>query len=489
MLKISGFTLARIPRNSGDILTTKVVTLWYRAPELLLGDAHYSANIDVWSAGCIYAELLRLSPLFSAFTEIDQLFRIFQFAGTPDEQHWPEATKLPYFSQDGYPRFPRKSSPSVVIREAQTLDREVLDACLTLSPKARATASQALALLSQHGRPFAGTWTAFSLHEELFRQLEYLLVKPEASAVAARQWKLSAGRIAQYLTAEQKSIHWLRRQWTGSPIPPSPYASLYPNNRSAVFRRMANVCKLVFSNDDLVVANLNRCWLLYDLICYTRTQSGAVHLRPLLELAAVHIIFRMDNYEYPSLDDTFALYFGEPPQDIERVSHEVLASETVILATSNWMVYIPSAYDYWKLAISHVSEDLASSMKQMLVRMNYLPILCVVCRQALMLDKYPQAILGTAITALLWTAVCLENENEGTMNASAKESQALVPHPSLFERETGLMLDELAVQAAVDILSTGKDEYEVFLAVLFEGMQRNPPTDCELWSRLQERAR
>lgn len=57
-----------------------MVTLWYRAPEVLMGAARYSTGVDVWSIGCIFAEMARKKPLFQGDSEIDQLFRIFKYA-------------------------------------------------------------------------------------------------------------------------------------------------------------------------------------------------------------------------------------------------------------------------------------------------------------------------------------------------------------------------------------------------------------------------
>ena len=56
----------------------QVVTLWYRAPEVLLGSSRYSCPIDVWSIGCIMAEMVTKKPLFQGDSEIDQLYRIFR---------------------------------------------------------------------------------------------------------------------------------------------------------------------------------------------------------------------------------------------------------------------------------------------------------------------------------------------------------------------------------------------------------------------------
>lgn len=79
------------------ILTHEVVTLYYRAPEILLGSSHYGCPIDLWSIGTIFAEMTTGWPLFVGDSEIDQLFQIFKILGTPSEQTWPSVTTLPDF--------------------------------------------------------------------------------------------------------------------------------------------------------------------------------------------------------------------------------------------------------------------------------------------------------------------------------------------------------------------------------------------------------
>lgn len=72
-----------------------MVTLWYRAPEILLGARQYACAVDVWSIGCIFAEMITRRPLFPGDSEIDELFRIFRVLGTPSEESWPGVTRLP----------------------------------------------------------------------------------------------------------------------------------------------------------------------------------------------------------------------------------------------------------------------------------------------------------------------------------------------------------------------------------------------------------
>jgi cyclin-dependent kinase len=102
-LKLADFGLARAFGIPLRTYTHEVVTLWYRAPEVLLGSRHYSTAIDMWSVGCIFAEMAMRQPLFPGDSEIDEIFRIFRLLGTPDEDIWPGVRSLP----DYKPTFPQ----------------------------------------------------------------------------------------------------------------------------------------------------------------------------------------------------------------------------------------------------------------------------------------------------------------------------------------------------------------------------------------------
>ncbi|KAI0052810.1 Pkinase-domain-containing protein [Auriscalpium vulgare] len=106
-LKLADFGLARAFGIPMRTYTHEVVTLWYRAPEVLLGSRHYSTAIDMWSVGCIFAEMvMRGNPLFPGDSEIDQIFKIFKILGTPNEETWPGVKQLP----DYKPTFPQWSA-------------------------------------------------------------------------------------------------------------------------------------------------------------------------------------------------------------------------------------------------------------------------------------------------------------------------------------------------------------------------------------------
>jgi serine/threonine protein kinase len=101
-VKIGDFGLARPYSLPFDQFTHEVVTLWYRAPEILLGDDNYFTAVDIWSVAIIMYELFHMKPFAPSDSEIDQIFKLFKIFGTPTEDSWPGITTLKYFKRS-YP--------------------------------------------------------------------------------------------------------------------------------------------------------------------------------------------------------------------------------------------------------------------------------------------------------------------------------------------------------------------------------------------------
>ncbi|KAJ4960418.1 hypothetical protein NE237_020328 [Protea cynaroides] len=149
-LKICDFGLSRQYGSPLKPYTHLVVTLWYRAPELLLGAKQYSTAIDMWSLGCIMAELLAKEPLFPGKTEVDQIDKIFKMLGTPNETIWPGLSKLPgvkvNFVKHRYNML-RKKFPATSFTGSPILSDagfDLLNKLLTYDPEKRITAEAAL---------------------------------------------------------------------------------------------------------------------------------------------------------------------------------------------------------------------------------------------------------------------------------------------------------------------------------------------------------
>jgi len=114
-LVLADFGLARAFNVPMKVYTHEVVTLWYRPPEILLGQEKYGPSTDMWSLGCIFAEMATSQALFTGDSEIDTIFRIFRVLGTPDEEVWPGVSRLRDFKQS-FPKW--KDTDFAEVRQA-----------------------------------------------------------------------------------------------------------------------------------------------------------------------------------------------------------------------------------------------------------------------------------------------------------------------------------------------------------------------------------
>ncbi|XP_074171229.1 cyclin-dependent kinase 5 isoform X1 [Rhinolophus sinicus] len=142
-LKLADFGLARAFGIPVRCYSAEVVTLWYRPPDVLFGAKLYSTSIDMWSAGCIFAELANAGrPLFPGNDVDDQLKRIFRLLGTPTEEQWPAMTKLPDYKP--YPMYPATTSLVNVVPKLNATGRDLLQNLLKCNPVQRISAEEAL---------------------------------------------------------------------------------------------------------------------------------------------------------------------------------------------------------------------------------------------------------------------------------------------------------------------------------------------------------
>ncbi|KAK7737012.1 hypothetical protein SLS53_006768 [Cytospora paraplurivora] len=146
-LKIADFGMARYVGDPPPKLTQLVVTLWYRAPELLLGASSYGAAVDMWSVGCIFGELLTREPLLQGKNEVDELTRIFELCGVPTEDTWPGFRRLPNAKSLRLPAGNRAGAAGGSVVRARfplltAAGASLLNALLSLNPAGRPTARE-----------------------------------------------------------------------------------------------------------------------------------------------------------------------------------------------------------------------------------------------------------------------------------------------------------------------------------------------------------
>jgi len=141
-LKIADFGLARNWSVPVKKYTHEVVTLWYRPPDVLMGNTHYDTAVDIWGVGCIFAEMASGRPLFCGASDPDQLIKIFKVLGTPALKDWPEVGRLPGYRAD-FPKYKTKKLKKLLPK----LDKnglDLLERTLQYDPKKRISAEDAL---------------------------------------------------------------------------------------------------------------------------------------------------------------------------------------------------------------------------------------------------------------------------------------------------------------------------------------------------------
>ncbi|XP_049859114.1 cyclin-dependent kinase 11B isoform X8 [Schistocerca gregaria] len=144
ILKVGDFGLAREYGSPLKPYTPVVVTLWYRAPELLLCTKEYSTPVDMWSVGCIFGEFLSMEALFPGKTEVDQLNRIFKDLGTPNEKIWPGYSKLPAVQKMTFAEYPVNQLRNRFGAMITDVGMDLMNRFLTYDPAQRITAEAAL---------------------------------------------------------------------------------------------------------------------------------------------------------------------------------------------------------------------------------------------------------------------------------------------------------------------------------------------------------
>jgi CTD kinase subunit alpha len=146
ILKLADFGLARFYAKHHQLdYTNRVITIWYRSPELLLGETKYTAAVDVWSAACVMVEIFARSAIFPGDgTELNQLEKIYNILGTPNRRDWPGLVDMAWFELLR-PSVKRKSVFAEKYADKVTPAAfSLLEAMFLFDPAKRPTAAQVL---------------------------------------------------------------------------------------------------------------------------------------------------------------------------------------------------------------------------------------------------------------------------------------------------------------------------------------------------------
>lgn len=144
VLKVCDFGMARLYNVKSKLMSKEVVTLWYRPPEILLGQKNYTSSVDIWALGCILSELITSDVLFPGKSELDQLIKIFSNLGTPTSDIWLNLHSLPSTKKIIFPLQPYNCIFSKMYGKMDLYVIDILQKFLAYDPLKRISASCAL---------------------------------------------------------------------------------------------------------------------------------------------------------------------------------------------------------------------------------------------------------------------------------------------------------------------------------------------------------
>ncbi|OQR82806.1 cyclin-dependent kinase with F-box domain [Achlya hypogyna] len=326
-LRISDFALVRatgIPRRQ---YTMEVVTLWYRPPEILMGEKQYSPAVDVWSVGCIFAEMAQGKPLFTGISEIDQLFQIFSKLSTPTAATWPAFTSLPNYRFE-FPNW--KPRPlERLFPHISPLGLDLLGKLLTYNPDTRISAENAL----RH--PY------FDEHASLPRLLPSIPMTSMAfglrRAVEGEYLDLFHAHLRDAELQLCKEVKYLSRQKTLRPLHRSMLVDWLIEGacgalQLAVTRDVVvDVFEMCLRTAFLAVNYTDR---FLDVVMVKKTKFQ------LLGATCLHVASKCEDVSYIGVEDLSMC------ADNVYNSMEVLKMEEQLLNTLNFTLAVPTALDF-----------------------------------------------------------------------------------------------------------------------------------------------
>ncbi|XP_039032645.1 cyclin-dependent kinase F-1-like [Hibiscus syriacus] len=125
-------------------LTSCVGTRWFRAPKLLYESTDYGLEVDLWSLGCIFSELLTFEPLFPGISDIDQLSRIINVLGNLTEEVWPSCSKLPYYKTISFSKIENPTGLKACLPNRSADEISIVKRLVCYNPANRANAMELL---------------------------------------------------------------------------------------------------------------------------------------------------------------------------------------------------------------------------------------------------------------------------------------------------------------------------------------------------------
>lgn len=400
-VKLADFALVRVLVHPPRQYTTEVITLWYRPPEILMGQRNYTTAVDIWSVGCIFAEIMQGRPLFMGLCEIDQLFQIFSKLGTPAAEEWPRFEHLPNFQDTMFPRW-GVNMLRTLLTKAGDKEIDLMGKLLKYDPDSRATALHALShpyfADSTHSTSMSKSMTPVvprsALQSVTATKLPQPRYIPDMSALLSAGLSISSANVLNqyFFLRELEDDQLYQRPYFKRSNPKVESDTSFPELELCP-NRMETVDALVEIMDTIpmhmctrtvffAVAILDRYLSLFD------GPEQYVADYELIGSTCLHIASKCEDVSYISVKDLAAASQSIPD------GAAILRREEIVLNVLNFDLYIPTVIDFVGFFLECIPE--LKENKKISVCAEYLAEASLMFPGFL---EYPPSLLATAIVS------------------------------------------------------------------------------------------
>ena len=352
-IKVADFALTRMIGyvNLRRELTTEVITLWYRCPEILLGKRMYDSAVDVWSIGCIYAEMLEGKPLFHGSSEIDQLFQIFRLLGVPSENTWKEVNSLPNFESSLFPKWDTVRLQTLV-PSGDSDDHDLILRFLMCDPALRITAKEALGHrvftkdITHIMQPKEASTSVFHLHLQYLLELEDQVADKSLNIEFPAYYSSMAHTYMSQLCRSQLVEWMLSFLFNASNVCDRTIFFAF-----TILDRFIHL--VVFGNQQLLRPSTTHSHITAGTKEFSLISDETISMWDLLVIGAtcLHIASKCEDVSYLAMSyivhelKNCAVYNGQ--NELSKSENNVLvAIEEVVLNVLNFDLYLSIVYDF-----------------------------------------------------------------------------------------------------------------------------------------------
>ncbi|GMI50664.1 hypothetical protein ScalyP_jg7755 [Parmales sp. scaly parma] len=396
-LKIADFALVRVNSFPRRQFSPDVITMWYRCPEILMGESMYSTSVDMWSVGCIVAEMLLGRPLFRGKTEIGQLFKIFQTLGTPE---FDQFEKYVNFSKFKFPSWKKSNIESLFARIENNFPHE--NRFLNDNGKrVHSTSSIDIDVSS----PISPTTDSnsnthlFDLIEKLLecdprkrisakKSLQHKYINPSANFDPNQTSNSSMGSFDDPKMVQRDNNKLLNRYKINENRP-----RILKSHRAILIDWLIEVGDVLDASSRTIFIAVNLFDKFYELQSQkVRIESGSYQM---IGATCLHIASKCEEVTYISTKDL--IYCCDNKYEI----NDIVRTERILLQTLSFKINDPTVFDFVSVFVSFTDEfnNKSSALKSQRLTLTAHFIAEIVLHGSAYV-KYPPSLIATCVVSL-----------------------------------------------------------------------------------------